>query len=319
MARNFDVENKPKISIGIPVFNGANFITSAIESILAQTYRDFELIICDNASTDTTEQICRTFADKDDRIVYFRQQENVGASANFTATFELARGAYFRWHGHDDMIAPTFLEELVKVLDDDPGCVLVYPRTIMINELDEETWCFLEFMACDSEDPAKRMHALVGPPKDDYTNPQFGLLRRDTMAKTDLLAPYLASDRVFLAHMALMGRCREIPQTLFIRREHEQMSTSAHKDRRDLRAWFDGKRPFLVFKQWRLLREYLGIIHRTPMGTAARLRCYWVLLKWMRTRGMRLAAELMLPLYINGRPTPLGQLTISALRIKGHG
>lgn len=316
MMREFQVERAPKVSIGIPVYNGADYVGLAIESILAQTYDDFELIICDNASTDETGAICRDFAGRDKRIVYFRQQENRGASANFVKAFELARGQYFRWHGHDDMIAPTFLEELVKVLDADPGCVLAYPRTVMVNEHGEEKWCFLEFMACDSEDPAERLHAFIGPPKDDYTNPQFGLLRRDAMTKTDLIAPYLASDRTFLAHMALLGRSREIPDVLFLRREHEQMSTSANKNKRDLRAWFDGKRPLLIFKQWRLLREYLRIVHRTPMGTAARLRCYRVLLKWMRTRGVRLAAELMLPLFINGRPTALGWFTIRTLRIK---
>ncbi|MDA9865172.1 glycosyltransferase family 2 protein [bacterium] len=316
MARFSDVKAKPKISIGIPVFNGVDYLSLAIDSILAQTYGDFELIICDNASTDNTEQLCREFAEKDDRIVYFRQPENLGASVNFITTFELARGTYFRWHGHDDMIAPTFLEELVAVLESDPGCVLVYPRTVMIDERGREKWCFLEFMACDSEDPAKRLDAFVGPPKDDYTNPQFGLLRRKAMAQTDLLAPYLASDRTFLAHMALLGRCCEIPQVLFYRREHEQMSTSANKSKRDLHAWFDGKRPLLIFKQWRLLREYLGIIHRTPMGTIDRLRCLWVLLKWMKTRGVRLLAELMLPLFINGRPTALGRFAIRTLKIK---
>lgn len=316
MTRVSDIDKRPKVSIGIPVYNGSDYVGLAIESILAQTYRDFELIICDNASTDTTEQVCRAYAEKDDRIVYFRQPENLGASANFTTAFEMARGTYFRWHGHDDMIAPTFLEELVKVLDADPECVLVYPGTVMINEHGDEKWCFLEFMACDSESPADRFHAFIGPPKDDYTNPQFGLLRRDAMAKTGLIAPYLASDRIFLAHMALLGRSIEVPRVLFLRREHEQMSTSANKNKRDLRAWFDGTRPFLIFKQWRLLREYLDIVYRTPMSTTERIKCLFVLLKWMRTRGVRLAAELCLPLFINGQPTKLGWFVIKKFGIK---
>lgn len=307
---------QPKISIGIPVYNGDDFLGEAIESILAQTFRDFELILCDNASTDRTEAICRDYAARDDRIVYHRQPKNLGASANFSTVFRLAKGEFFRWHGHDDLIAPSFLEKLVVVLDNDPGCVLAYPGTVIINELGEEKWCFLEFMACTSDEPADRLHAFIGPPKDDYTNPQFGLLRRDAMAKTDLIAPYLASDRTFLAHMALLGRVREIPDVLFLRREHEQMSTSANRNKRDLRAWFDGKRPMLIFKQWRLLREYCGIINRTPMSRASRLRCYGVLLRWMRTRKVRLAAELALPLFINGQPTALGWFTIRKLRIK---
>ena len=316
MTRISDLERPPKISIGIPVYNGSDYVGLAIESILAQTYGDFELIICDNASTDTTEQVCRSYAEKDSRIVYFRQPENLGASANFTTAFEMARGKYFRWHGHDDMIAPRFLEQLVRVLEDDPNCALVYPRTVMINENGEEKYCFLEFMACESDSPADRLHAFIGPPKDDYTNPQFGLLRRDAMAKTGLIAPFLASDRIFLAHMALLGTSIEIPRVLFYRREHEQMSTSANKNKRDLRAWFDGTRPMLIFKQWRLLREYLDIVYRTPMSTPERVKCLVVILKWMRTRAVRLTAELLLPLFFNGQPTKLGWFAIKKLGIK---
>lgn len=315
MVQDFDANRSPKVSIGIPVYNGDDFLAEAITSVLAQTFTDFELIICDNASTDGTAAICHEFAAKDDRIVYFRQPENLGASANFAKTFELSRGTYFRWHGHDDCIAPTFLADLVAVMDPDPGIVLAYPRTVMINEFGEEKWCFMEFFANNSEDPAARLWSFLGPPRDDYTNPQFGLLRRDAMAKTDLLGGYLASDRTFLSHMALLGRSVEIEPCLFLRREHEQMSTTANQNKRDLRAWYDRKRPILVFKQWRLLREYIGIINRTPMGTAARLRCYWVVMKWMKTRGIRLAAELMLPLFINGRPTALGWFMMRTFKI----
>ncbi len=314
MSQKLGEDTNPKVSIGLPVFNGGKFVRLAIESILAQTFRDFELIICDNASTDETEVVCREFAEKDPRVTYIRQPENLGASANFADAFNRSTGVYFKWHGHDDLIAPTYLERLVEALDDDPDCILVYPRCIIINGRGEEIWCFLEFFACDSEKPDVRLAKWFSRKRDGLTNPCFSLMRREVLGCTALLAPYLAADRALLTHLALLGRSKEVPENLFFRRLHTEMSTSANENKRDLRAWFDGKRPLLVFKQWRLLYEYFALINRTPIGMSARIRCYGVLVKWMRSRGLLLLAELMLPLYFNGRITPLGRFTRRILR-----
>ena len=105
-----------------------------------------------------------------------------------------------------------------------------------------------------------------------------------------------------------------VPECLFLRRLHSDQSVHANENKRDLRAWFDRKRPLLVFKQWRLLREYLVLINRTPIGIRSRIRCYGVMARWLRTRGIRLMAELMLPLYFNGRITPMGRVTRRLLR-----
>src|SRR5690242_6344650 len=99
----------PKVSIGLPVYNGERFLAEAIDSVLAQTFTDFELIISDNASTDRTPEICKAYAEKDSRIRYYRNEENQGASWNFNRVFELSRGMCFQWLAHDDYIAPGFL------------------------------------------------------------------------------------------------------------------------------------------------------------------------------------------------------------------
>ena len=98
---------KPTVSIGMPVYNGVPFLNEALDSILAQTYRDFELVISDNASTDETESICRAYAASDPRIRYYRQQENLGAMPNFNRVCELSRGQYFKWAACDDVCSPT--------------------------------------------------------------------------------------------------------------------------------------------------------------------------------------------------------------------
>lgn len=123
----------PSVSIGLPVYNGQDFIAESVESLLSQTIGDFELIISDNASTDLTQDICRQFASRDRRVRYIRQPANKGASWNFNYTFSRSRGRYFRWHAHDDISAPRFLEECVKVLDNDPSVVLVWPREVGID------------------------------------------------------------------------------------------------------------------------------------------------------------------------------------------
>jgi glycosyltransferase involved in cell wall biosynthesis len=128
------MKEPPKVSVGMPVFNGDRFIAETIDSILAQTFGDFELIISDNASTDGTEKICRQYADDDGRIRYVRNRENLGAAYNYNQTFHLSSGDYFKWACHDDLLRPEFLERCVEVLDRDPSAVLVYTDWAPIDE-----------------------------------------------------------------------------------------------------------------------------------------------------------------------------------------
>ena len=110
-------EVKPKISIGLPVYNGAKTIKKCINSLLLQTFQDFELIISDNASDDETGKICKEFSLKDSRIKYIRQKNNIGAAKNFAFVLEQASGKYFMWIGHDDWISSKFLEVNLTFLE----------------------------------------------------------------------------------------------------------------------------------------------------------------------------------------------------------
>src|SRR6267142_6107507 len=125
---------QPKVSVGLPVYNGAEFLRAALDSILRQDYRDFELIISDNASTDGTRAICQQYAQGDKRIRYFRNESNGGAAENYRRVFELARGDYFNWATHDDIQLPGFLRRCAEVLDKAPtSVVLVAPRAEIID------------------------------------------------------------------------------------------------------------------------------------------------------------------------------------------
>ena len=118
--------NNPKISIGIPVYNGEKFIRKCIESVLQQTNRDFELIISDNASTDSTPKICEEYLNKDNRIIFVRQDKNMGGGWNFNFLLQKAVGEYFVWVAADTFLLPEFLEKNIAVLESQDkavGCI----------------------------------------------------------------------------------------------------------------------------------------------------------------------------------------------------
>jgi len=110
-------KNASLVSLGMPVFNEEQNIIKALNSILNQSYENFELIISDNCSTDKTSQICKNFALKDNRIKYFRQKENLGPARNFKFVFDKAKGKYFSWVAADDIRSKSFLYENIIFLE----------------------------------------------------------------------------------------------------------------------------------------------------------------------------------------------------------
>src|SRR5882724_1578861 len=127
----------PRVSVGLPLYNAEPFLRPCLDSLLSQTFRDFELLISDNASTDNTGQICLEYAASDQRIRYSLNPHNIGIIANFNRVFELSQGEYFRWAASDDLCAPELLERLVDCLDHSPELVLCYAKTRLIDEKDQ--------------------------------------------------------------------------------------------------------------------------------------------------------------------------------------
>ena len=115
----------PAVSIGLPVYNGEAFLARALDSLLAQTFADFEIVVSDNASTDATAEICAAYAERDPRIRYHRHARNGGAAANYNFTVEMARGAYFKWMAHDDLVAPGFLQTCMDAFARAPESVVL--------------------------------------------------------------------------------------------------------------------------------------------------------------------------------------------------
>lgn len=125
----------PLVTVGIPVYNDEKYVAAAIEDILGQTYSNLEIVISDNCSTDGSESICRTYAGKDTRVRYVRQQRNIGPHANFRYLLDHAEGTYFMWAASDDRWEPEFVERLVRSLESDPEAVVAF---CPYSEIDEQ-------------------------------------------------------------------------------------------------------------------------------------------------------------------------------------
>jgi glycosyltransferase involved in cell wall biosynthesis len=271
-------EATPRLSIGLPVFNGERYLRHAIDSILNQTYRDFELIISDNASTDQTMEICLKYQAQDPRIRYYRNPENLGASENFNKVFACSRGEYFKWAAADDVIAPTFLATCIEVLDRVPSVVLCYSKVYRIDASGDVTGVYDFPMKVDANEAHIRFTDLIMV--DHQCWAVFGVIRKNILAQTQLIAKFVGSDRVLLAEMSLRGPFCECPEYLFYRRDHPECSTRKY-DIYNILAWYDPmQKNYPTLFSWRIWGGYLSSIIRINMLFRERLLCFRAFLYW---------------------------------------
>jgi glycosyltransferase involved in cell wall biosynthesis len=120
------MDRTPRVSMVMPVFNGEQYLRAALDSVLAQDFRDFELICLNDGSSDVTSDILAEYAAKDARIVYRDNPRNIGLPASLNAGFALARGEYHSWTSHDNLLRHDMLSTLVSLLDADISVGVVY-------------------------------------------------------------------------------------------------------------------------------------------------------------------------------------------------
>jgi len=297
-------KTEPLVSIGLPVYNGEPYLTEAIQSVLDQTYRNLELIICDNDSTDRTAEICRGFAARDARIRYFRNERNLGAARNFNLTVERASGAYFKWAAADDRIAPEFLAMSVEALQSDPSIVLCHSQVKVIDEHGNEimNFCYPAGHA-SSANPSRRFGDALSQDRWDFE--VFGLIRASALRRTRLLESYVASDRVLRAELSLFGRYCILPDWLFFNRDHPNRSVRAYPAHHLRTGWFDPRLAnHKVFPHWRVLYEYVRAVNRVPLSGWQRVCCYGHLIRWLARdlNWARLAADIVIAIFPESWP-----------------
>ncbi|HEX9812422.1 MAG TPA: glycosyltransferase family A protein [Burkholderiales bacterium] len=258
----------------MPVYNGQEFLRAAIDSLLGQTFADFELILSDNASTDATEAICREYAAHDNRIRYFRHAENIGASDNYNAVVFPARGRYFKWASSNDIFQPPFLERCVAVLDAYSDAVLAFPRTRLIDPNGRVTEDYQDYMAISDARPSARYRACLERMR--LNNVMNGLIRIDSLRRTTLVKKYFSSDCNMMAEVALYGKFVEVPEYLYYRRMDPRTST-ALRSGTELLAFYDPKRKNpMMFQQWKMNFARFGAVWRAslPLDERVRLAAY---------------------------------------------
>jgi glycosyltransferase involved in cell wall biosynthesis len=284
----------PLVSLAMPVFNGEQYIEETLASLLDQDFTDFELIISDNGSTDLTPVICREAAAGDERIRFHRHDENRGAAWNYNHLVTLARGRYFKWCGHDDLCAPSYLARCVDALEaHGPGAVLAYARTVLIDGAGEVIRPYDDGL--DLRQPAARARFRGLLRNLGLANAVFGLVRTDVLATTGMIGAYNRSDLVFLCELALRGQVLEVPEELFRRRIHPDASHRANPTARQAREWFTGQPAGgPVLPRTRFIAEIVRAVLRAPIAPDERAACLGVLAwTWGPRYTKLIAAELI--------------------------
>ena len=295
-----------RLTIGMPVYNGAPYLERALRSIRAQTYTDFRLLILDNASTDRTAEIAARHTDRDPRIVYQRNERNLGAGPNFNKVFRLSDSAYFKWAAHDDELHPRYLEACVRALDGDPSAVLAHS---LVEEIDDDGKVLRVYGPVSDQlaaaDRLTRFRSRVL--ERGWCTEIFAVMRADQLRGTALIASYAGADLSLIAELTLRGHFIIVPQPLFRNRLHPNRYTTAIYENvavatrpREIVSWYDtsrrGGRWHLHW--WRFLFALFAMINRNLGPRSDRFPYYRVALQWMIKRENRrdLAKDLLFAL-----------------------
>lgn len=262
---------KPCVSIGLPVYNGENFIIETLDSILSQTYTDFELIISDNASTDNTKSICEAYVAQDKRIRYYRNEQNLGGAWNYNRVLDLSRGTYFKWAAHDDLLAPTLIAECVNTLNDDSSIILCHSKTSVIDENSQPIdFAYRDVELTDSLNPCQRFHSILFNLVS--CDQIFGLLRLAALRQTSRYCDYWTADKGLIAELSLWGPFYELDQTLLLRRSHPDQVT--RQPLRKKYEWSNSHRALLMPYQLQATKRYLTSIQKSPLTLSQKVNCY---------------------------------------------
>src|SRR3954469_2821616 len=267
----------PPLCVGLPVYNGGLYLREALDTILNQTFGDFELFVSDNASTDGTPEILSDYAARDRRVSVERQSVNRGGAWNFNRVFHaaLCRGSrWFKWMSHDDVHGPDFLRLGVETLKEDPWVMSAYTGTTHIDAVGNRHWVYRDgpdFAAADPVFRWKRYFEVM--PR----YPIFGVMPTQRLARTALWQTFPSSDRVLMGEMCLHGRFVEHPDPIFYRRVHRDVSYKVGMSDAAYATWFDpanaGKRLVNFTAPARRVAAYAAAAWRAPLTPSQRARC----------------------------------------------
>jgi glycosyltransferase involved in cell wall biosynthesis len=281
--------SKPRVSIGLPVYNGERYLSVAVDSVLRQDYEDFELIISDNASTDRTAEICREYASSDRRIRYYRNDVNVGAIPNFNRVFALARGPLFKWLTYDDVCCQGLLRRCVEVWNEAPDTVtLVFPRCELINENGVVMGELVEEVETRARWAWQRLRTVLL--RRTTAQALCGLIRSDHLRLTRMRGSFAKDDVALLTELSMVGEFWEIGDILLQVRGHPGNAVKQHPTVRSHAVWLnpENKNKRLVLSpRTQLFVEALRSVAKVKIAPVQKILCYPVALeayceRWLR-------------------------------------
>jgi glycosyltransferase involved in cell wall biosynthesis len=266
--------DNPLVSIGMPVYNGETYIRQTLDSLLAQDYRHFELVISDNASTDRTREICLDYAARDNRITFYRNETNLGAVHNFKRVLALSSGKYFMWASDHDLWDPSFISRCVSVLEEDLEVVLVYSRTMQIDFDETPLGLYADQIDTRGMPALQRYLCIIW--NLGCCNMIYGLIRREVVRHTVKVRNILGPDNAILAELALRGAFAQIPDALFYRRKNRPDEDPETRKRRllyDLDPTNLGQKTEKSYNDLyrELLYAHLGFVMHAPLSFPEKL------------------------------------------------
>lgn len=272
------------MTIGLPVYNGENYLSESIEALLGQSYEDFELLISDNASTDGTPGICQRYMKQDSRIRYIRQARNIGLIPNENFTIQQARGELFKLAAHDDLYGRDLLKRCVEALDAHPEVVVAHCWETRINSAGTITEALGYSVAADAPRAADRFRSMLFDGWDDYT---YGVMRRQVLLRTRLLRSHHLADRTLTVELSLHGPFCLVPEWMYFRRDHPERTVPYTV--RSRCVYLDPRRASrLRHPVVRLYGEYIWgyvtAIRQAPLPPAEKRECFGHLARWLAGR-----------------------------------
>jgi glycosyltransferase involved in cell wall biosynthesis len=277
----------PRVVVGMPVFNRAEYVEEAIESLLLQSYPDFALVVVDDCSTDATCEILKRYLEKDSRLHYHRNSQRVGMVQNWRHTFLLALTTvpnleYFAFASDHDVWHPLWLENMVRELDADSDAVLAYPLVVAIRpdgtrmkgEMTQRRW-----ETAGVIDPVTRVRLVASGIPVRAGNIVYGLFRARALEQCGIYPLVVGPDRLLMARLAVLGTFKQVPRELWMRRFWK----SARRPQR--MRLFRGRAPLHTHLPTTLVHT-IALFHWLVLAGRARPQA-------SRFRGVRIVAAFM--------------------------
>lgn len=281
----------PRVSVGIPAYNSAATIAAALDGILNQTFRDLEVIVGDNASTDKTVAIVEAIAARDSRVRVLRQERNIGANGNYSAVAGAARGEYFKWMSSSDWCPPDFLAVCVDFLDRHPEAVVAAPSTRLYETDPSDALDYADDIEVTGADPVQRLEQLVSTLQ--LNNAMNGLIRQSALRQTRLIDHYPHADIVLMGHLALLGRIHLLPERLIYRRTERMSATKVDHKEAWLRHHYPRRTWRSLFPSWRMYIGWCRAVAATPLTGRQKWRAWRVVFRMFRWSREALLADLV--------------------------